>query len=236
MTGYRKAIEYVRDLIATGEAKVGDRLPSERAISEKLDISRNSTREALRILEYAGVIGSKHGSGNYITGDMTRGLSSVFEMMLLLQQTDKEEIYDFRCRMEMFICRMIIEKNVEDLSELGRAARAAKDAPLDKRAELDYRFHYELIKASGSGLVILLMTCISDMYEKWIEDVICQAPPEWAQRFGDCHIRIYENLMKKNIRECMAAVQEHYNLIEMTIRRTEEKEMLQYEELQHRSI
>ena len=224
ITGYRKAIEYVRDLIASGEYSVGDRLPSERAISERLDISRNSTREALRILEHAGVIGSKHGSGNYITGEMTKGLSSVFEMMLLLQQTDKEEIYDFRCRMEMFVCRMIIEKGVDDLSEVGKAAKEAKEAPPERRAECDYKFHYELIKASGSGLVILIMTCISEMYSKWIEDVIKMAPPEWEKRFNDCHIKIYRNLLTKNIRECMAAVQEHYNLIEMTIKSSKSDE------------
>ena len=53
---YRKTIDYILDLIRSGMLQVGDKLPTERSISEKLGISRNTVREALRGLEILGIV------------------------------------------------------------------------------------------------------------------------------------------------------------------------------------
>ena len=49
---YQKAVDYICSEIANGNISIGDRLPTERTLSGQLGISRNSTREALRSLEY----------------------------------------------------------------------------------------------------------------------------------------------------------------------------------------
>ncbi|MDY2783928.1 MAG: winged helix-turn-helix domain-containing protein, partial [Candidatus Pseudoruminococcus sp.] len=64
---YEKVIDYIRNQIKVGNLTINSKLPTERAISEELSISRNSTREALRILEHMGILKSVHGSGNYLT-------------------------------------------------------------------------------------------------------------------------------------------------------------------------
>ena len=71
MTGqeYEKAFQYIYRLILDGTAKPGDKLPTERAISETLGISRNSTREALSIFLAMGMIERRQGSGNYVAGN-----------------------------------------------------------------------------------------------------------------------------------------------------------------------
>lgn len=43
---YEKVVLYVKERIRNGEIKVGDKLPTERELSEKLELSRNSVREA----------------------------------------------------------------------------------------------------------------------------------------------------------------------------------------------
>ena len=45
---YEKVTHYVKERIKTGELRVGDKIPTERELSEKLERSRNSVREALR--------------------------------------------------------------------------------------------------------------------------------------------------------------------------------------------
>ena len=52
---YEKVIEYVKHGIGSGEIQAGEKLLPERELAQKLEISRNSAREGLRILE-------KHGS------------------------------------------------------------------------------------------------------------------------------------------------------------------------------
>ena len=44
---YEKAIQYIYELMKSGELTIGSRLPTERALAETLGIGRNSTREAL---------------------------------------------------------------------------------------------------------------------------------------------------------------------------------------------
>lgn len=78
---YEKAVDYVRRMISSGSLNVGDRLPTERELSLELDISRNSTREAMRMLENMGIIVSRHGSGNYISGNMERTISDMIHMI-----------------------------------------------------------------------------------------------------------------------------------------------------------
>ena len=67
---YQKVISYLSQMIAGGELAIGSRLPTERSLAETLSIGRNSTREALRMLEHTGVIVCKrippnHGNGTY---------------------------------------------------------------------------------------------------------------------------------------------------------------------------
>lgn len=47
---YEKAIQYIYELMKSGELTIGSRLPTERALAETLGIGRNSTREALSIM------------------------------------------------------------------------------------------------------------------------------------------------------------------------------------------
>ena len=57
---YEKVIDYINQLICSGELGVGSKLPTERSIAETLGIGRNSTREALSILHGMGTVSYTH--------------------------------------------------------------------------------------------------------------------------------------------------------------------------------
>lgn len=60
---YAAILDAVEDRLRTGQLRIGDRLPSERALAEEFGISRNSVREAIRILDALGLVRSGVGSG-----------------------------------------------------------------------------------------------------------------------------------------------------------------------------
>ena len=60
-------IERIERLITHGILKVGEPLPSERNLSEKLGVSRTALREALGRLRGMGIIATEHGKGSYVT-------------------------------------------------------------------------------------------------------------------------------------------------------------------------
>ena len=85
------------NFILINKYQPGDQLPSEQELSETLDVSRFSLREALHLLEVERVISTKHGSGRYLVSipndyqiDITR-LQSVTEMLAdyHIEATDK---------------------------------------------------------------------------------------------------------------------------------------------------
>lgn len=62
-----KAYESIRRLITSSPWHPGDKIPSEKELSEKLDISRSSLREALSRLEQEGVLNAVRGQGRYLS-------------------------------------------------------------------------------------------------------------------------------------------------------------------------
>ena len=83
---YEKVIDYIESNILDGHFEVGDKLPSERELSQMLSVSRNSVREGIRILEVIGVISSQHGIGNYIADHFDKTLVQVMTMMYALEK------------------------------------------------------------------------------------------------------------------------------------------------------
>ncbi|HEY0525291.1 MAG TPA: FadR/GntR family transcriptional regulator [Stellaceae bacterium] len=64
---YQQAAQQIRELIARGEFRPGDRLPPERDLARKLGISRPTVREAMVALEIAGLIEIRTGAGIFVS-------------------------------------------------------------------------------------------------------------------------------------------------------------------------
>lgn len=59
-------IEQIRDQIVSGSLKPGDLLPTERQLAEMMGVNRHSLREALKVLEFLGVVQSRTGIGTIV--------------------------------------------------------------------------------------------------------------------------------------------------------------------------
>ena len=79
---FEEVCEQVRNQIASGALKPGDKLPSERDLALQFDISRSAIREALRNLEFAGLVRLQKGvkGGSFVLGN-EMGLVNSFENM-----------------------------------------------------------------------------------------------------------------------------------------------------------
>ncbi len=213
---YEKAISYIRQQLSQGDLQIGSRLPTERVIAQTLGISRNSTREALRTMENMGVTESKQGSGSYLSGDISKKVSDMIEMMLLMGKTTLVEICDFRRSMEKTVCDMILKNPSADdyLPQIREVLDSFMSTPLDGQIELDRKFHFLLIHATENKFLIMLMDAISDTYRRIINIVLQNASEETKGKIHQFHYAIYNSLLLRNQSLCMAAIDEHYDLIE----------------------
>ena len=213
---YNKAIEYVMDQIKDGNLGIGSKLPAERALAETLGIGRNSTREALRTLENMGVIFSKQGSGNFVTGDMASVLPGMLEMMMVLSRFDKEELHSFRHNMEKTVCSMILQSGDRAKEIARKALRILNEAAVSAEDEIDIdmRFHFALVEGTGNRLMISLMQSVSEIYTDMISQVLSSADEEKKNRLFKAHEEIAKALEAGDEAKCFKAIDEHYNIIE----------------------
>ena len=67
---YERVFDYFTAEITSGSLRLNDKIPTERALSENLKVSRNSAREALHVLEMMGLIECIQGSGYQSYGSL----------------------------------------------------------------------------------------------------------------------------------------------------------------------
>lgn len=145
------------ELIRQEDLQPGDRLPSESLMLQQYQVSRGTLREALRYLEFQGVILLKPGSGGgpivqYPDADI---LVSTLTLLLQFQKTAFADIVEARRQMEPIVVRLAAQnRSDQDMKELWRNVTEAEDLSIGT-----YRFHqlsddYHALVAQASGNAI----------------------------------------------------------------------------------
>src|SRR5918994_1468156 len=102
---YEEGAARIRDLIASGELRPGEALPSERKLAEQFKVGRAVIREAIRQLEVSGLVESRHGGGNYIREVTVEHLVAPIASVLNVIGHLREELMDARMFFEPQIAR-----------------------------------------------------------------------------------------------------------------------------------
>lgn len=141
-----------------GRLGPGDRLPSERAFAERLQVSRTSVREAFRVLEVLGVVEIKRGAdGVRLRNEMDETfVHQVMRLQLALRYYDPRAVYEFRALLESWAVRRVASSpNGEICAQLDVVLARMRAADIKAAAmhELDIQFHELIINASGNILV-----------------------------------------------------------------------------------
>lgn len=156
---------WVTEELASGRLRIGDHLPSERALAETLAVSRSSLREAMRVLEALGTIqtstGSGPRSGTIVTAAPAQALSLALNLQLATQHIDQRHIFETRLLLETWAAQHAEPSH-------GDWARAEElldemDAPGLSAQEfltLDASFHTLLSHAADNPLISALMDAL----------------------------------------------------------------------------
>lgn len=216
---YEKAIDYILSMIQQGELTVGSKLPTERAIADRLSIGRNSTREALSILHGMGMVDRVHGSGNYISENANGTMRQMLVMMLALGTITKKDICEFRRVMEKATCTLILSKGLreEHRLQLEKILSDMKKASGKKQAALDKELHLLLIRASENSLLETIMSAVMTVYRDWIDVALSKAGSDAKAKLRDCHNGIVGGLASGDTDEVSRNIDAHYDLTEELI-------------------
>ncbi|GLC88306.1 FadR/GntR family transcriptional regulator [Lysinibacillus piscis] len=93
---FLEIVQQLRQLIQTEKIQAGEKLPSERVLSERLGVGRSSVREALRSLELLGLIETRHGGGTFLATTHKHQLVEVLSMFILEDERSKKDVAQTR--------------------------------------------------------------------------------------------------------------------------------------------
>jgi GntR family transcriptional regulator, transcriptional repressor for pyruvate dehydrogenase complex len=89
---YIGIVHQLRDMISKDGLKQGDKIPSERELSERLNVGRSSVREAFRALELLGLIETRRGEGTFLRDFRDHHLIDLLGMFILQDQKAQEDV------------------------------------------------------------------------------------------------------------------------------------------------
>lgn len=192
-------LEALRQAILRGLLPPGIRLRQE-ALAEVLDAgSRIPVREALRVLEFEGLVDSQPHRGFTVTGHDPHQI---------------EEIYEMRAVLETHALRIAIplltDADVEELGQLSRAMVAEDDE--DAALQLRERFYTQLYSITGRPRLVGLITRLR-------QEVAASLRQRSIEESTHHHQRLFEAIQAGDADAAAAELTSHYRKVAGLIRR-----------------
>ena len=217
----QKTYEYIFDHFAkdilTEKLKMNDKLPTEREIAESLEVSRNSVREVMHMLEMQGMIECIQGSGNYVCCEPVDFMTKLVTMYMTLMGAGNMDIYYIRAGYEHAAVRMAAERaTAAELREM-RAILEKMDQPMSssESAKYDQLFHLKLMEASHNPILISFYRMILNLISLFIENfrVKILANKTRAEALRRAHWDIYHALENKDVKAGVKALDQHFEIV-----------------------
>lgn len=236
-------VRQIEQLILRGILRPGERLPSERELSDRLGVSRPSLRDAVAELQERGLLVSRAGAGIFVAEVLGSAFS---EALVQLFATHEEAVFDyiaFRRDMEGLAAdraaRFGSDTDLKVVDTIFRKMEAAhlKRDPSDE-AGLDAEFHLAIIEASHNVVMLHMMR---SMYDLLRQGVFYNRQMMFKNRTTrdtllDQHRAINDGLQARDAVAARAAVKAHLDYVEKSLAeqiRAEKHEAIARQRFEH---
>ena len=211
---YEQIVDQIGQLVAGGQLKPGDRLPSERELVERFQVSRASIREAISALEMMGLIEVRSGEGTYIREVNIDSVVAPLAWMLFIEKDSDLELYEARKVLEVQAAGLAAERAEED--EISDMFKALEIMRIDLQKQLlgeeaDHHFHYAIAKATHNKILFRLMNTISDTMQKTLKSSRSKLYEDTSspERLYQEHFLIYEAIKNHDVESAQKLMLAH---------------------------
>ena len=209
---YQKLAMRIGALIAQGEFAVGARLPSERSLAERFEVSRTLVREAIIVLELQGAVEVRGGSGIYVCALPGTAMRSTAFMPPA--GPGPFELLRARCLIESEIAANAAEVRKDaDLDRIFAALGLMREHLNDKAANeaADRQFHLRIAEATGNSVLLQMATALWDHTKApiWSQLEAHFHTPALRLASQDDHQRVFNALLDRDAPGARAAMRAH---------------------------
>ncbi|MCL4395527.1 MAG: FadR family transcriptional regulator [Chloroflexi bacterium] len=205
-----KVVNELEQSIIVGKLPAGTKLPPERDLAEKLEVSRTVVREAEHILVTKGLLETKHGIGTIVKDASTANIVESLSLMLRMHGISLDNLHQVRSILEVEIASLAASQasaaDIQDLRRLlGELDAAASDAKAF--ADLDAEFHTAIAKTTHNPLLIVLLDSIRDLMQN-VRISVSRYPLLYNTVMPD-HYAIVDRIAARDERGARRAMQGH---------------------------
>ena len=224
-------IENILRYIRENNLQTGDKIPSERKLAARMKVSRSSVREALKALEYNGLLEIRHGGGAFIRSLApipleTYNKAQKDHFILLRHLIDARRMIEERVVKEM--TPKITEEQIRKLYEMEDEQLSALEEGLveeGSKYELpNMNFELAITEMLGNPVIYDLHKRVETLWKKTF-NTLSTTPFPARERYGH-HIDIIKGLESGNTRTAVRAISRHNSIlvdyIEEEIRKLDE--------------
>ncbi|MEM7510877.1 MAG: FadR/GntR family transcriptional regulator [Bacteroidota bacterium] len=201
----------MKGLITSGQLNPGDKLPPERKLAERFGVGRSHVREAIKKLEFYGILRTHPQSGTTVAGLGINALEGLISDVLRLEEAEFQSLVETRVLLEINGAAKAAERRtLEDIIELRNALEAYEVKVLngDIAIEEDLLFHLKLAEASKNSVLKSLMLIITpDIIKSYVTLKVCQK--DKVNKTVQSHRDILEYVIAQDSEGAKIAMKEH---------------------------
>lgn len=201
---FQSILKGIQVIIEEDNLRPGDRLPSERELSERLGAGRSSIREALRALELLGLIVTRQGEGTFLQPYHTNQFVQLLADFILRDNKSRRDLLEMRILLELEGVRLAAQRATKhDLNSLQEWIERMEEClhkgllPLQPNDE----FHHLIIQMSQNGL--LLRTWIP-VYQYFS---LCYTPEQSVHQWEKAVEELKQVLQAMRLKDSLQAYQ-----------------------------
>lgn len=193
-----QVVDALRRLMRERNLGLGDALPSEAELASMFNSSRNTVREAIRILKAYGIVESRQKVGAVITDKRQQALMDQFSFAIDISAESFLDIQGFRRLIEVNLCDLLFpsidDAAIETLRSINDTMKAARE--LSQAAALDFKFHATLVGFAGNQTLSQVYGILQPLLQRLME--AGKRSREAVDSAYDEHRDIIEALIKRD--------------------------------------
>jgi GntR family transcriptional repressor for pyruvate dehydrogenase complex len=214
----------LKELINLKNLEPGDKLPSERMLSEKFNVSRNNLRESLQTLEYFGLVKSIPQSGTFIADIGVTALNGMIDDILGLPVPTFKDLVEARIFLELKGVKLAaLRRTVDDLIHMENSLADYSEKVIrgEDAVQEDLLFHLAIARASGNPTINTFMLKITpEIITNFEKHHVCDN--DTAFRGIREHKAIIDAIKNQDPTSAKEAMKEHFSALYQYCYNTEE--------------
>lgn len=224
----RAVVRQIERLILQGVLRPGDRLPAERVLAERLDVSRPTLREALQDLEARELIISRPGGGTFVADVLGSAFAPPLIELFATHDTALFDYLAFRRDLEALAAeRAASEATDADLEVIGsvfaRLEAAVERSDQETAASLDAEFHMTIVEAANNVVMLHVMRSLSELLLRGVfyNRNIVYGLAEGREQLMTQHREIRDAILARDPEGARTAVIDHLDYVTNALKEQE---------------